>query len=61
MQAEINASLSHAKTLEARLRAIISQKFAYFEPNRKLLSAIDGALRPGSSSFSVLKGYVSDS
>ena len=40
MHAGIEAALDHAKTLEARLRAIISAKFAYFEPNRKLLSAL---------------------
>ena len=46
MQAEINASLGNAKTLEARLRAIISQKFTYFEPNRKLLSALTAHTDP---------------
>lgn len=46
MQAEINAALGHAKTLEARLRAIISQKFTYFEPNRKLLSALTAHTDP---------------
>ncbi len=61
MQAEINASLSHAKTLEARLRAIISQKFAYFEPNRKLLSALtahsdpDHPLSPFSKETSAIR------
>src|SRR3984957_17112632 len=33
MHAETEAALDKAKTLEARLHAIISAKFAYFEPN----------------------------
>ena len=40
MQAEISVELEDAKTLEARLRAILSKKFAYFAPNRSLLSAL---------------------
>ena len=46
MQTEIERALGQAKTLEARLRAIISEKFAYFEPNRKLLSALTAHTDP---------------
>ncbi len=46
MQAEIDAALGQAKTLEARLRAIISEKLTYFEPNRKLLSALTAHTDP---------------
>ena len=46
MQTEIDRALEQAKTLEARLRAIISQKFTYFEPNRKLLSALTAHTDP---------------
>jgi AcrR family transcriptional regulator len=46
MHAEIEAALDGAKTLEARLRAIISAKFEYFEPNRKLLGALSGHADP---------------
>jgi AcrR family transcriptional regulator len=42
----IDAALDHAKTLEARLRAVISQKFEYFEPNRKLLGALSAHADP---------------
>ncbi len=46
MQAGIVASLDEAKTLEARLRAIISKKFEYFAPNRGLLSALTAHTDP---------------
>jgi len=46
MQPEIVAALDHAKTLEARLRAIISKKFSYFAPNRRLLSALTAHTDP---------------
>jgi AcrR family transcriptional regulator len=46
MQVDIDVELDHAKTLEARLRAIISRKFAYFEPNRKLLTALTAHTDP---------------
>ncbi len=46
MHAEIEAALDRAKTLEARLRAIISAKFTYFEPNRKLLGALSAHADP---------------
>lgn len=40
MHSRIEEALDQAKTLEARLRAIISTKFEYFAPNRSLLSAL---------------------
>ena len=40
MHPEIEARLDRAKTLEDRLRSIISMKFDYFLPNRKLLAAL---------------------
>ncbi len=46
MQSGILAALDHAKTLEARLRAIISKKFEYFAPNRRLLSALTAHTDP---------------
>ncbi len=46
MQVDIAAELDHAKTLEARLRTIISKKFTYFEPNRSLLSALTAHTDP---------------
>jgi AcrR family transcriptional regulator len=46
MQVEIRVQLDHAKTLEARLRAIISKKFSYFAPNRSLLSALTAHTDP---------------
>ena len=46
MHAEIEAALDNAKTLEDRLRAIISAKFNYFEPNRKLLGALSAHSDP---------------
>jgi AcrR family transcriptional regulator len=46
MHAETEAELDKAKTLEARLHAIISAKFAYFEPNRRLLGALSAHTDP---------------
>ena len=46
MRPAIEASLDGAKTLEARLRAVISTKFEYFEPNRKLLGALSAHADP---------------
>ena len=38
--------LAHAKTLEDRLRGIMSLKFEYFAPNRKLLGALSAHADP---------------
>lgn len=46
MHGEIEAALDQAKTLEDRLRAIISAKFNYFAPNRKLLGALSSHSDP---------------
>jgi AcrR family transcriptional regulator len=46
MHAEIEAALDNAKSLEDRLRAIISAKFDYFAPNRKLLGALSAHADP---------------
>jgi len=46
MAPAIVAALDHSKTLEARLRAIIDQKFEYFRPNRKLLGALSAHADP---------------
>jgi hypothetical protein len=46
MHAGIEAGLDEAKTLEARLRGIISTKFQYFAPNRKLLGALSAHADP---------------
>jgi AcrR family transcriptional regulator len=46
MHARIEAALDKAKSLEARLRAIISAKFDYFAPNRKLLGALSAHTDP---------------
>jgi AcrR family transcriptional regulator len=46
MHAGIEAGLDGAKTLEARLRIIISTKFNYFEPNRRLLGALSAHADP---------------
>jgi AcrR family transcriptional regulator len=42
----IHAELDHAKSLEARLRAVISRKFTYFAPNRRLLGALSAHADP---------------
>ena len=46
MHRETEAAMDRAKTLEARLRAIISAKFRYFAPNRRLLSALSAHTDP---------------
>ena len=46
MHRETEAALDRAKTLEARLRAIISTKFRYFAPNRRLLGALSAHTDP---------------
>jgi len=46
MHREAEAALDRAKTLEARLRAIISAKFGYFAPNRRLLGALSAHVDP---------------
>ena len=46
MHGETEAALDRAKTLEARLRAIISAKFGYFAPNRRLLGALSAHVDP---------------
>ncbi len=46
MHPQIEAALDQAETLEDRLRAIISAKFEYFEPNRKLLGALSAHTDP---------------
>jgi AcrR family transcriptional regulator len=46
MHAAIEHGLDESTTLEARLRAIISAKFSYFAPNRKLLGALSAHADP---------------
>ena len=46
MHPAIEAALDAAKTLEARLRAIIEAKFLYFAPNRKLLGTLSAHADP---------------
>jgi AcrR family transcriptional regulator len=46
MTPAIAAALDRAKTLEARLRAIISAKLDYFRPNRRLLAALTAHTDP---------------
>jgi len=46
MLPSIRESLSRAKTLETRLRAVISYKFEYFKPNRRLLGALSSHTDP---------------
>ena len=46
MHPAIEAALDGAKTLEDRLRIIISAKFNYFAPNRKLLGALSAHADP---------------
>jgi AcrR family transcriptional regulator len=46
MLPSIAESLSRAKTLEARLRTVISGKFDYFAPNRRLLGALSAHTDP---------------
>jgi AcrR family transcriptional regulator len=46
MSPDIAESLDQVKTLEARLRAVIERKFAYFWPNRRLLGALSAHADP---------------
>jgi AcrR family transcriptional regulator len=46
MAPDLDAMLSEAKTLEARLRALITQKFKYFHANRALLGALSAHIDP---------------
>jgi AcrR family transcriptional regulator len=46
MHAAIERQLSESKTLETRLRSIISVKLNYFNPNRKLLGALSAHSDP---------------
>jgi len=46
MQADLVLKLATAKTLEARLRTIITEKLEYFAPNRKLLGALSAHADP---------------
>jgi AcrR family transcriptional regulator len=46
MSAQIEAALDKSRTLEARLRAIISTKFECFAPNRTLLGALSAHADP---------------
>jgi AcrR family transcriptional regulator len=46
MHPKIEAALDQADSLEERLRAVISTKFTYFAPNRRLLSALTAHTDP---------------
>jgi AcrR family transcriptional regulator len=46
MRADLEKKLATAKTLEARLRTIITEKLEYFVPNRKLLGALSAHADP---------------
>ena len=46
MHPAIEQALDEARTLEARLRAIIEEKFRYFAPNRRLLGALSAHTDP---------------
>jgi AcrR family transcriptional regulator len=46
MRADLEAKLATCRTLETRLRAIITEKFDYFAPNRKLLGALSSHSDP---------------
>jgi AcrR family transcriptional regulator len=46
MKADIEEMLIQSRTLEARLRGIITEKFDYFAPNRKLLGALSAHADP---------------
>ena len=46
MRADLEAKLTRCRTLESRLRAIITEKFEYFGPNRKLLGALSAHADP---------------
>jgi len=46
MRSDLEARLATCRTLETRLRAIITEKFDYFAPNRKLLGALSSHSDP---------------
>lgn len=46
MKADIEALLDRCRTLEERLRGIITEKLDYFAPNRKLLGALSAHADP---------------
>jgi AcrR family transcriptional regulator len=46
MRRAIDLRLDESRTLEERLRAIIGEKFSYFEPNRRLLGALSAHADP---------------
>ncbi len=46
MVPDITDQLDHCTNLEARLRAVISHKFSYFQPNRDLLAALTAHTNP---------------
>lgn len=46
MRHAIDLKLDGCRTLEERLRAIIGEKFSYFEPNRRLLGALSAHTDP---------------
>ena len=49
MAPSLDAILSEAKTLEARLRGLIKHKFEYFQANRALLGALSAHIDPAHS------------
>lgn len=46
MRTDIEMKLARCRTLESRLRTIITEKFEYFGPNRKLLGALSAHADP---------------
>lgn len=46
MKPDLEAMLDRSRTLELRLRGIITEKFDYFGPNRKLLGALSAHIDP---------------
>ncbi|HTW80932.1 MAG TPA: TetR family transcriptional regulator [Terracidiphilus sp.] len=59
----IDAQLASSRTLEERLRGVIGQKLDYFEPDRKLVSALTGHIDPEHplSPFSAATAPIRDS
>jgi AcrR family transcriptional regulator len=59
----IDAQLAASRTLEQRLRGIIGQKLDYFEPDRKLVSALTSHIDPehSLSPFSAATAPIRDS
>jgi AcrR family transcriptional regulator len=59
----MDAQLAASRTLEQRLRAIISQKLDYFEPDRKLIGALTAHIDPEHplSPFSTTTAPIRDS